>query len=197
MNWTKEKLIAFEDDIKKEFLAGKIRYPVHFSRGNEESILGVFKQIKPDDWVFATHRNHYAALLKGIPPEWLKAAIMRGNSMHLMNREYKFFASSIVGGSVPIAVGVALAIKRKGLNEHVWCFVGDMASKAGIFLESRQYAMNFDLPITFVIEDNGLSTNTPTVEAWGEHTDRPYMTKRYVYERLCPHINCDVHVEFH
>lgn len=207
MDWTKEKLIAFEDDVKKEFLAGNIRYPVHFSRGNEIPILKIFKQIKAEDWVFASHRNHYAALLKGIPPEWLKSAIMRGNSMHLMNKEYKFFASSIVGGSVPIAVGVAMAIKRKGLNEHVWCFLGDMASFSGIFHESTMYAKNFDLPISFVIECNGLSTNSPSYETINVNHIHDYNIRGidswgngkvliYCYERGCPHINVGQFVVF-
>lgn len=200
--WTAEKLDGFEEEIRQTFLRGEIRYPVHFSKGNSQILLDLFAKYdigNDKNWIFASHRNHFSALLKGIPPEWLKSAIMRGNSMHLMNKEYKFFASSIVGGSVPIAVGVAMAIKRQGLNGHVWCFLGDMAGLSGIFYESLVYSQCNELPIDFVIEDNSLSTNSPTMVCWGTERKFPegYNVHYYKYERLCPHINCDVHVEFH
>jgi pyruvate dehydrogenase E1 component alpha subunit len=124
-----------------------------------------------------------------------------------MSKEYKFFASSIVGGSIPIAVGVALAIKRQGLNERVFCFLGDMCGFSGIFHECQQYSRNFDLPITFIIENNNLSTNSPTNNTWGLlHT--PFEGIKvwdawnhgkvliYCYERQCPHINVSEWVEF-
>lgn len=198
----KEGLLAFEDDIRTEFTAGRIRYPVHFSKGNEEQLLQIFKLIEPCDWVFSTHRSHYHALLKGIPPEWIKDAIKHGCSMHLMNAEYRFFASAIVGGSISIALGVAMGIKRRGGTEKVWCFVGDMAASTGLFYESMKYAQINDLPITFVIEDNGLSTTTPTWEAWGYKEkyivdfSRKEKYIAYQYKRLCPHINTESWVEF-
>ena len=193
----KQELIAFEGEIKADFLAGKIRHPVHFAAGNENQVIEVFKDIKPNDWVFGTHRAHFHALLKGIPKEWLREQIHRGNSMHIMCPEYKFFAASIVAGCAPIAVGVAMAIKRKGLKGHVWCFVGDMAATTGIFHESVTYAKNFDLPITFVVEDNGLSTNTPTIEAWGGVVlPLDDNVKYYEYVRGCEHINVGTFVEF-
>jgi len=164
---TKEDLIAFEDEVAALFLDKKIRAAVHLSRGNEEPLLEIFKGVKPEDWVFSTHRSHYHALLKGISPEWLKQEILEGRSISIFNKEHHFFSSAIVGGCLPIALGVALAIKRKGESRHAWCFVGDMASHTGIFHECTKYAENFRLPITFVIEDNGLSVNTPTRETWG------------------------------
>ena len=191
----KEGLIAFEDDIKSEFLKGKIKYPIHFSKGNEDALVEIFKQVKPEDWVFSTHRSHYHALLKGIPAGLIKQYIYHGCSMHLMSAEYRFFASAIVGGSIPIALGVAMAIKRRGGAEKVWCFVGDMASEMGFFHECQKYARRNDLSITFVIEDNGLSTTSPTQEAWGLKQGA-YNVMQYNYKRLCPHINCDEWVEF-
>lgn len=165
--WTKEELIAFEEEIGNLFLAAKIRAAVHLSRGNEEPLLEIFKGVNPEDWVFSTHRSHYHALLKGISPEWLKQEILEGRSIGIHNKEHNFFSSAIVGGCLSIALGVAVAIKRKNENRHVWCFVGDMAAETGIFYECTKYAKNFNLPITFVIEDNGLSVNTPTWEVWG------------------------------
>lgn len=192
----KQGLIDFEEDIRQEFIEAHIRAPVHLSKGNERQLIEIFKLIKPDDWVFSTHRSHYHALLKGIPEEWVKEQILNGDSMHLMNPEHRFFASAIVGGCIPIAVGVALAIKRNQGTENVWVFTGDMASETGIFFECAKYSRRNNLPITFVIEDNGKSTNTPTQEIWGLEKGRNNVIA-YKYEMLCPHINVDQFVEFH
>lgn len=162
-----EDLIQFEEEIANLFLGTRIRAAVHLSRGNEEPLLEIFREVKPEDWVFSTHRSHYHALLKGTSSEWLKQEILEGRSIGIFNREHNFFSSAIVGGCLSIALGVAMAIKRKKEHRHVWCFVGDMAAETGVFHECTKYAQNFSLPITFVIEDNGLSVNTPTQDTWG------------------------------
>lgn len=164
----KESLIKFEEEIADIFTAGKIRAPVHLSDGNEDALIDIFKNIKSDDWVFSTHRSHYHALLHGIDPEWLKEEIIRGNSISICNPKHNFYSSGIVGGNTPIALGVAMALKRKRAPQHVWVFVGDMAAEGGIFHECVKYAMRNDLPITFIVEDNSISTYTPTQKAWGE-----------------------------
>lgn len=207
--WTAEKLDLFEDDIRDAFIRGEIRHPIHLSKGNSQQVLDVFSKynIGDSDWVFSNHRSHFHALLKGIPKEWLKQQIITGHSMHLMSKEYKFFASSIVGGSIPIAVGVALSLKRKPEKGHVWAFCGDMASLSGIFYECEQYASNFNLPISFVIENNNMSTNSPTDSTWGIlHTPFKEIktwhqwingkTLIYCYTRECEHINVGTHVIF-
>ena len=191
----KQALIDFEEEIKNLFLAAKIKAPVHLSRGNEDALIDIFKQIKKRDWVFSTHRSHYHALLKGIDPQWIKKEILAGRSMALNNKEHNFFTSSIVGGCPPIALGVAIAIKRKRSRSHVWVFVGDMAAETGVFHECTKYATRHSLPITFVIEDNGLSTNTPTQEVWGTHQSEPDIRK-YKYTRQFPHINVGTWVIF-
>ena len=198
--WTKEKLIEFESDIEKHFLDGEIRAPVHFSRGNESQLIEIFQLIRNSDWVFSTHRNHLHALLHGIPPEWLKEQIILGRSMHINSREHKFLTSSIVGGCPPIAMGVAEGLKRQCSEDKVWCFVGDMASSVGSFKDCWAYARNFNLPINYVIEDNDLSTNTPTSTVWGTYHFPVRNVGRidswgngavykYSYARACAHIN--------
>jgi len=184
----KQDLIQFEEEIKQLFLDAKIRAPVHLSRGNEAPLIEIFKQIRKEDWVFSTHRNHYHALLKGIDRNWLRNEIMAGRSMHIINKKHRFMTSSLVGGCLPIALGVAMAIKRKRLKRHVWVFVGDMAAETGTFHECTKYAARHDLPITFVIEDNGLSTNTPTQETWGKSRGKSDI-RYYRYRRVWPHIN--------
>ncbi len=186
-NLTAEDLIAFENDIIEIYEAGKIKAPVHFCKGNEEQLIEIFKKVGKDDWIFSTHRSHYHALLKGVDPLWLKREILEKRSIHINNKEYKTFTSAIVGGILPIALGVALAIKLKKTNERVWAFVGDMCAEMGVFHECTKYAKRHNLPITFVVEDNNLSVNTPTQKVWGENDFGNANIIRYKYKRICPH----------
>jgi len=89
----RETLIAFEHEIADLFRQAKIRAPVHLCSGNEDILINIFKHVKPTDWVVSTHRSHLHALLKGIPPEWLKREILAGHSITLNNREHRFFTS--------------------------------------------------------------------------------------------------------
>lgn len=182
----KKDLIKFEDEIVDLFNNGKIKSPVHLSGGNEEDLIEIFKQVKKDDWVFSTHRNHYHALLKSNNPTWLKRKILNGKSMHISSNRYKIMSGSIVGGMLPIALGKALAIKRLKGKEQVWCFIGEMAFTMGIAKEVISYAEYNDLPITFVMEDNKISCYTPTHKAWGMKEEVP-KTIHYEYTRKYPH----------
>lgn len=169
---TKEELIAFEREIADVFENGEIRAPVHLSKGNEDALIEIFKIVSPEDWVFSTWRSHYHALLHGVPANSVRDEIIKGNSITLNFPEHNFYTSAIVGGIIPIATGTALAIQKKGLvDKRVWCFVGDMGAMTGIFYESYRYALNLDLPIMFVIENNRYSTNVPTGFAWGEDAE--------------------------
>jgi len=186
---TKEDLIAFEKEVVTKFKEGNTYGPVHLSGGNEEPLLEIFKNIKPEDWVFSTHRSHYHALLKSKDRNWLMyEVIVNANSSHINSRKYKIFTSAIVGGIIPIALGTAFGIKLKKEKEHVWCFIGDMAAQMGCFWEAVKYAEGEDLPITFVIEDNSLGCNTPTYEVWkkAEILKSPKII-HYKYTRVYPH----------
>ena len=83
--------------------------------------------------------------------------------------------------------GTALAIKLKKGTERVWVFVGDMCSEMGVFHECVKYAKRHNLPITFVVEDNGLSVETPTQKVWGEEDLGNAQILKYKYERFYPH----------
>lgn len=197
---SKEELIAFETDIADTFNSGLIKAPVHLYYGNEDKMIEVFKKVKKIDWVFCTWRSHYQCLLKGVPPEEIKKDILDGKSITLCFPEYKIYSSAIVTGNIPIATGTALDIKRKGSDEHVWCFVGDMASETGTFFENWKYAINHDLPITYVIENNGKSVCTITNEAWG--CDEPYFANEtrkiiyYEYNTKYPHAGAGKRIQF-
>ena len=186
-NWNEEELIHFENKIVESWDAGKIRGPVHLSGGNEKPLIEIFKRISENDRVFSTWRSHYHALLKGVSPDWLETEILEGRSITIVNKDEKFYSSAIVGGILPIAVGVAMSNKMKGIDETVWCFVGDMTFETGTFMENYKYAKNFDLPINFVVEDNGVSTNTPTINTWNKKTEIPNDVIWYEYEKQWPH----------
>mgnify|MGYP000704631905 CR=1 FL=1 len=194
----KQYLIDFESEVKEIYERGDIKAPVHLSGGNEEQLIKIFEDVNKDDWVFSSWRNHYHALLHGIPRETLMDLIVRGKSMSVYSKNPKMYASSIVGGIIPIALGVAKALKIKQgefLNKNynkdkgrkVWCFIGDMTFETGIFYEAYKYAINFKLPLQFVVEDNNLSTNTPTDETWGSKRDIPHDVIYYQYKSRFPH----------
>ena len=185
---TKEDLIKFERLMADHWEAGKVRGPIHLSGGNEDELIEIFKYIKKSDWVFSTWRSHYHALLKGICPVWLEEEILAGRSITIVNQEEKFYSSAIVGAIIPIATGVSLANKRDGNDDKVWCFIGDMAFETGGFYEMHKYAQRYNLPIRFVVEDNGVSTNTPTEETWnGIKRDIPSDIIWYNYKKEWPH----------
>jgi TPP-dependent pyruvate/acetoin dehydrogenase alpha subunit len=162
-----EKLIAFESDIAAEFNAGKIKAPVHLYSGGEKELIEIFKGIRPQDWVLCSWRSHYPCLLKGVPPAELKTKIMAGYSIALSFPEYRILSSAIIGGVLPIGVGLGMAIQRRRGNERVHIFLGDMTAETGIAHESIKYVENFDLPVYFHVEDNNLSVCTDTRLAWG------------------------------
>ena len=196
----RQDLIDFEKEIANEFEGGLIRSPIHLSGGNEDQLIDIFENIRASDWVFSTHRSHYHALLHGIPPDEVMRQILDGHSMSIKSEEHRFFTSSIVGGILPLALGVAFANKRNETGDHVYCFIGDMASTMGIFYECHHFAVGHDLPITFIIEDNGMSTDTPTADAWGQDMtiDAWGWEKviKYNYKRTWPHCGTGKHVEF-
>ena len=187
-NLSKEDLIAFEDDIIKHWEGGEIRGPIHLSHGNEEQLIEVFKKISPTDWVFSTWRSHYHALLHGVEPQVLKQKILDGKSITIVDKQSNFYSSAIVNGTLPVALGVAKSLKSKGSSDKVWAFVGDMAFESGIFYEVHKYARNFDLPLYFVVEDNEVSTNTPTAHTWNEiQREIPEDVIYYKYKSKYPH----------
>ena len=186
--YTSDELIAFEDNIVEHWEKGEIQGPVHLCNGNEEQLLEISKRMNDVDWVFSTWRSHYHALIKGVSPIWLKQEILDGRSITIVSEKDKFYASAIVSSIIPIAVGAAMAIKNNGGTEKVWCFVGDMAFETGQFYEMHKYATNLNLPIIFIVEDNGVSTNTPTIETWGGlKREIPSNVIWYNYKNKWPH----------
>ena len=187
-NWSEQDLIDFENNIITHWEGGEIRGPIHLSNGNEKELIKIFNKIGIEDWVFSTWRSHYHALLHGMEPSVLKQKILDGKSITIVDKDSKFYASAIVTGTLPIALGVAKALKLQKSENKVWVFLGDMAFESGIFYEVHKYARNYDLPLYFVVEDNGVSTNTPTLDTWnGIQRDIPEDVIYYKYESKYPH----------
>ncbi len=198
---TKQDLIAFETEIAELFNRGGIRAPVHLYSGNEDAMLEVFRDVREDDWVCCSWRSHYQCLLKGVPREDVKHEIVEGRSISLCFPKYRVVSSAIVSGIVPIALGLALAIKRSGGTNRVHCFMGDMTSETGLAYECIKYSTNHDLPIRFIVEDNGKSVCTETRKVWNqaalthEGTKHPKVVY-YRYETRYPHAGAGVRVQF-
>lgn len=201
MVYTKKDLITFETSLAEKFNRGEIHHPIHLSNGNEDKLIEIFKDIREKDWIFGSWRSHYQCLLKGVPQAILLEAISKGQSMALCFPEYRIYCSAIVSGQMPQALGVAAAIKRNNGNETVWCFIGDMTAETGVAQTVFEYAKNWDLPIKFVIEDNGKSVLTDTRSVWNtkilrfENTANEKIS-HFKYQSRYPHAGAGVRVQF-
>ena len=199
--WTPQSLIAFEEKIAELFNKGEIRAPVHLSDGTEESLIEIFKEVKDEDWIFCSWRSHYQCLLKGVSPEDLESEIVAGRSIALSFPTHNIYSSAIVGGQIPIAVGVAISLQRSESKGHVWCFIGDMTSETGMAQTAIRYSEKHNLPIIFVIEDNGISVLTETRRVWNSSTLRfeekiNSIVRSFKYTSKYPHAGAGKRVQF-
>lgn len=199
--WTVDKLKEFESQIAEIFNRGGIKAPVHLSDGNEAALIDIFQEVGPEDWVFCSWRSHYQCLLKGVPPEEVLSEVIAGRSISLGFPRHRIFSSAIVGGNVPIAVGTAMAENLKTSGAHVWCFIGDMTAETGMAQTSIRYAETHDLPITFIIEDNGISVLTETRKVWASQTLRfnertSSKVRTFEYKSKYPHAGAGVRIQF-
>ena len=187
---TKEELIEFEEEVGRRFDAGDISGPVHLNSSTQaDHLIRIFHEVRQEDWILSTWRSHWHALLKGVPKEKVMAEILAGRSMMLHFPEYRFMTSAMVGGMVGIACGLAAG------GEKVWCFVGDMTASIGNFHDALKYSHGHGLGVNFIVEDNGLSTNTPTWKTWGTTGPTPE-PRRYEYTRTTNHYGTKNFVSF-
>lgn len=196
-----KQLIAFEDEVARRFNEAEIRAPIHLYSNNEKNMITVFGSVSSADWIFCSWRSHYQCLLKGVPEDQVMEEIMAGKSISLCFPKYKIYSSAIVGGVLPIAVGTAMSIKRDGGAERVHCFLGEMTAETGIAHECIKYSQRHNLPIRFIIEDNGKSVVTNTRDVWNtdkllfEDSGDP-MIFYYRYENKYPHAGAGTRVQF-
>lgn len=160
----------FEEKCAELYSAQKIRGFLHLYIGEEANAVGVMRALSPDDAVVATYREHGHAIARGLPPGEVMAEMYgkaggssrgRGGSMHIFDKKHRFYGgNAIVGGGLPLAVGLALADKMQKLNRVTCCFFGEGAAAEGEFHESMNLAALWQLPVLFVCENNGYAMGT-------------------------------------
>ncbi len=188
---TRESLMAFEEKVRIEWEEGNLPSLLHLSGGNETQLLETFENIRPNDWVFISHRGHYHCLLKGMPEDELLDNIKHDRSMFCFSKKLRIYQSAILGGCCGIATGVAKAIQDSGEDAHVYCFIGDGGFDNGHAYEALLYATGHRLPLTIIIEDNDRQVDTTIEQRRGPHwldfvMESPNLI-RYQYEARWGH----------
>ena len=165
--------------ISEKYDTQIFRCPVHLSIGQEAIAVGVSINLQLKDKVVSTHRSHAHYIAKGGDLFSMLSELIgsplgcckgRGGSMHIFDKSVGFMASvPIVGSSLPIAVGIALAEKQLNSENIVVAYVGDAALETGAFYESLNLAALKNLPILIVLEDNGYSTYSNKEVRWPDN----------------------------
>ncbi len=165
------RIRVFEERCAELYGQTKIRGFLHLYIGEEAIAAAVLPQLRPTDAFLGTYREHGHALVRGVPAGSIMAEMFgkatgcsggRGGSMHLFDAERRFYGgNAIVGGHLPLAVGLALADKMAGRSEVVTaCFFGEGAMAEGEFHESINLAALWDLPVLFCCENNRYAMGT-------------------------------------
>ncbi|NEA29668.1 pyruvate dehydrogenase (acetyl-transferring) E1 component subunit alpha [Actinomadura bangladeshensis] len=180
----------FEERAARAYTEAKIGGYCHLNLGEEATVVGLMAALRPDDYLFTNYREHGYAIAKGIGPDRVMAELYGrstgvskgwGGSMHLFDSEARLLGGyGIVGGQLPLATGAALAVSYKGGDEVVMCQMGDGTAAIGAFHESLNIAALWDLPIVFVVINNGLGMGT-TVE---KSSAEPELYKRGAAYRM-------------
>ena len=172
------RIRRFEEKCVELYSAGKIRGFLHLCIGQEAVAAGVLSLLEPDDAVVATYREHGHALARGIPAQSILAEMYgklegccrgRGGSMHLFDARTRFYGgNAIVGGGLPLAVGLALADKLQSRPRVTVCFFGEGAIAEGEFHESLNLAALWKLPVLFCCENNLYAMGTALARSEAE-----------------------------
>ena len=162
---------AFEEKVSALYAQRQILGLLHLGIGQEAVAVGACSLLRRDDYVFGGHRSHGHALAKGADVNRLMAEIAgratgycggKGGSMHIVAVDAGFMtATGVVGGTIPLALGAALAAKERKQRQVAVVFFGDGAGQAGPFHESLNIASLWRLPVIFVCENNGYAEFTP------------------------------------
>jgi pyruvate dehydrogenase E1 component alpha subunit len=167
----------FEEKCAELYTQEKIRGFLHLYVGEEAVAVGAMRALGPDDAVVATYREHGHAIARGVSPDRIMAEMYgklegscrgRGGSMHIFDAATRFYGgNAIVGGGLPLAVGLALADKMAGRRRVTACFFGEGAVAEGAFHESVNLAALWRLPVLFVCENNlyAMGTALPRSES--------------------------------
>ncbi len=169
----------FEERCAEMYAIGRIGGFCHLYIGQEAVSAGVIAQLRPDDYIITTYRDHGQALARGMTPRAVMSELFgrqdgcargKGGSMHMFDKQLGFLGGhGIVGGHIPIAAGVGFAIKYRGGDQVIVCFMGEAAVNNGAFHEALNMAALWKLPCLFVIENNRYGMGTAVERASAIH----------------------------
>ena len=169
----------FEERTAEAYALGKVGGFCHLYIGQEGVSTGTLSMLRPDDYVITTYRDHGQALARGITPRAVMAELFgrqdgcargKGGSMHMFDANTNFLGGhGIVGGHVPLAAGVGFAIKYRGGDQVIVCFMGESVVNTGAFHEALNMAALWKLPCVFIIENNRYGMGTSLERASAIH----------------------------
>ena len=154
----------FEEIVGDGVRSGAIHGEMHLAIGHEAIAVGIEPLVRRGDAIISTHRPHLHALVAGVDPCVLLAELYerdgglsggKGGHMHLFDPDHNFMCTGIVGASAPLALGYAYERMLRESDEIAICVIGDGAANHGTFAESLNMAALYDLPVIFIVEDNG------------------------------------------
>jgi pyruvate dehydrogenase E1 component alpha subunit len=186
--WQMLRVRRFEEKCVELYSAAKIRGFMHLCIGEEAVAVGVVDALRPDDALVATYREHGHALVRGMPMSVVLAEMFgkqtgcsrgRGGSMHLFDAKLRFYGgNAIVGGGLPMSIGLALADKMRGTDRVTACIFGDGAFAEGEWHETANLAVLWQLPVAFFCENNYYAMGTALAR---EHANTDLATRAASY----------------
>lgn len=190
LKWYESMLLMrkFEEKAGQLYIQQKIRGFCHLYIGQEALVAAAVSAIKPSDNMITAYRDHAHPIGLGMDPKYVMAELFgketgcskgKGGSMHMFDNKLNFFGGhGIVGGQIPLGAGIAFADKYRGEDNVTLCYMGDGAVRQGAFHEALNMAMNWKLPVIFIIENNNYAMGT-SVERVSNVTELHNMADGY------------------
>ena len=184
----------FEEKVNEMFMKGMIHGTTHLGIGQEANHAGVSGALEKEDWLLTTHRGHGHFIGRGGSAHAMMAELFGlregachglGGSMHLADTaHYNMGSSGVVGGGVPLSVGMAFALKYQKKPNLVLSIFGDGASNQGMTLESLNLASVWEVPVLFYCENNGYGMSAPAEKFVGGQ-DIPARARAFGIDSVC------------
>lgn len=190
LKWYESMLLMrkFEEKAGQLYIQQKIRGFCHLYIGQEALVAAAVSATKETDNFITAYRDHAHPIGLGMDPKYVMAELFgkkdgctkgKGGSMHMFDKKLNFFGGhGIVGGQIPLGAGIAFADKYKGNDNVTLCYMGDGAVRQGAFHEALNMAMNWKLPVIFIIENNNYAMGT-SVERVSNVTELHHMADGY------------------
>ncbi|WP_410878969.1 pyruvate dehydrogenase (acetyl-transferring) E1 component subunit alpha [Myroides sp. DW712] len=183
LKWYEDMLFwrKFEDKLAALYIQQKVRGFLHLYNGQEAVLAGALHAMDlSKDKMITAYRNHVQPIGLGVDPRRIMAELLGkgtgtsqglGGSMHIFSKEHNFYGGhGIVGGQIPLGAGLAFADKYFDRKAVTMCYFGDGAARQGSLHETFNMAMNWKLPVVFIIENNGYAMGT-SVERTANHSE--------------------------